>query len=140
VIYITSTIHHSWNRKFNAKLCEALEKRGIKVYTIAVGSKSDLVPFPVKTPFGTRIQNVQLAVDEDTLKMIADKSGGKFFRADSTATLEQIYKTIDKMEKSEVEVEKFTDYDEMYWRWLAAGIVLLLTGWLLRYTYFLRVP
>jgi Ca-activated chloride channel family protein len=119
---------------------EVAARRGIKVYAIAFGSREKLVPFPVETPFGTRVQNVQLEVDEDVLKMIADKTGGKFFRADSTATLGKIYDTIDELEKTEVEVEKFTDYEEKYWDWLAAAVALLLIGWVLRHTYFLRVP
>lgn len=119
---------------------EAAARQGIKTYTIAVGSRSQLVPFPVQTPFGTRIQNVQLDVDEDTLKMISDKTGGKFFRADSTETLESIYATIDKLEKTEVEIEKFTDADELYWPFLVAAVALLLIGWGARMTVFLRVP
>lgn len=119
---------------------ELAKDEGIKVYTIAVGSRAKTVPYPVKTPYGRQVRNVELSVDEDTLKKIAETTGGRFFRADTTDTLKSIYQTIDKLEKTDVKVEKFTEFDEQYLTYLIPGLIFLLASWILKQTIFLRVP
>lgn len=119
---------------------ELAKDKGIKVYTIAVGSRAALVPFPYQTPFGTQIRDAQLEVDEDTLRMIAAESGGEFFRADSTEALQEIYHHIDALEKTDVKVKRYTDYEELYWNLLPPALILLILAWVLKNTFFLRVP
>jgi Ca-activated chloride channel family protein len=119
---------------------ELASEEGIKVYTIAVGSKNELVPFPVEGFFGTQIRNVKLEIDEELLKEIAAKTGGQFFRADTTDMLKVVYSRIDELEKTKSLFKEFTEYDERYWPFLAASLMLLILGWLLRQTIFLRVP
>lgn len=117
---------------------ELAQKRGIKVYTIAVGSKGK-VPYPQKTFFGMQKVYVELDVDEDTLKEIAQISGGQFFQASDTETLSNVYQTIDKLEKSKVKTNEFSEYQERYLKYLVPGLLLLLLSWLLQKTVFLRL-
>jgi Ca-activated chloride channel family protein len=118
---------------------ELAKKRGIKIYTISVGTKGN-VPFPQDTPFGKKIAYVQLDTDDETLKQIATTTGGQFFSASSTEMLTQVYDTIGKLEKSKVEVKEFTEYQELYEEPLYAAIALLLIAWFLRQRVFVRVP
>lgn len=113
---------------------------GIKVYTVAVGSKNEYVPFPVEGFFGTQIRNVKLEMDEELLKEIAAKTGGQFFRADTTDVLKAVYARIDELEKTKSLFKEFTEYDEKYWPFLAAALTILILSWLLKQTLFLRVP
>src|SRR6185503_2240978 len=86
---------------------EAAQSLAVKTYTIGVGTHGT-APMPTRDMFGRRTY-VQVAVDidEETLKQIATKTGGKYYRADSTETLRKIYDEIDTLEKSEVEVKRF---------------------------------
>lgn len=119
---------------------EVAREKGIKVYTIGFGSDQELVPFPVKTIFGTRLQKQRLPLDEETLKMIANQTNAHSYRATSTESLKKIYQKIDELEKTKVEIERFTDYDEQYLNYLVPGFFFLVMSWILRQTYFLRAP
>lgn len=119
---------------------ELAKDKQIKVYTILVGSGADLVPFPYQTPFGTQIRNGKFETDEETLQMIASKTGGEFFPANSTEALQEIYKNIDQLEKTDVKVKRYTDYEELYWSVLMPAAFLLIISWFLKNTVFLRVP
>jgi len=115
-------------------------KRGVKVYTIGVGTKGK-VPFLVDHPlFGKRYVYQEVSMDEGTLKKIAKKTGGLYFRAEDAEALEKIWATIDRMEKSEVEVTSWTEYREYYRIPLLIALVFLLSSVTLGNTRFLRVP
>lgn len=119
---------------------ELAKKNDIKIYTIAIGA-GGMVPVPVKGLFGlTRNVPMQLNVDEDLLKEIAQISSGAFFRARDTEALQRIYKKIDELEKTEVKMTEFADFKEMYLSYLVPAIVLLILAWLLQKTVFLRLP
>jgi Ca-activated chloride channel family protein len=111
----------------------------IKVYTIGVGS-TGLVPYPEETPFGVRKVYARLDIDEDTLKQIADITGGKFFRATDTEELKQIYSTIDKLEKSEIKTKEYKDYLELFPFFVICGLFLLVTEVLLDRVILIRIP
>lgn len=99
---------------------------GIKIYTIGAGSRGT-APYPVKDPiFGDRYQNVEVNIDEEMLKKIANMTGGAYFRATDTEKLRDIYTQIDKLEKTEIEEVIYTDYRDLYPRFLLPGIFLLL--------------
>jgi Ca-activated chloride channel homolog len=118
---------------------EAAKALGVKVYTIGVGIRGK-APFPQMTPFGKRYAMVPVDIDEDTLTAIADKTGGKYYRADSTDTLKKVYAEIDQFEKSEAVVKKFVRREEMF-RWAAVpGLVLLLIEITLANTIWRRLP
>jgi Ca-activated chloride channel homolog len=104
---------------------EAAKTLGYRVYTIGAGTRG-LAPYPVRGPFGNIVyQPVQVSIDEDTLRQIATTTGGRYFRATDTASLEAIYAEIDKLEKSPHEGLEYLDYHELY-PWLALPAFLLL--------------
>lgn len=111
---------------------------GIRVYTIGVGSYGT-APYPVQTPFGTRYQDMQVEIDEDLLKGIAQMTGGEYFRATNNKALEQVYQKIDQLEKSKIEVNEYAKREEKYRGWLLAAFILLLLEFALRRTYLLGI-
>ena len=118
---------------------EAAKALGVKVYTIGVGIRGQ-APFPQMTPFGKRYVMMDVDIDEDTLTAIADKTGGKYFRADSTDTLRKIYDEIDQFEKTEAVVKKFVRREELF-QWAAVpGLLLLVMEVLLANTIWRRLP
>lgn len=112
---------------------------GVRVYTIGVGTQG-YAPIPVQTPFGTQIQNMEVQIDEPLLKRIADMTGAKYFRAVNKDALSNIYKEIDRMEKSKVDVTEFRKKSEEFMPWALTGLILLITELLLRYSVFRRLP
>jgi Ca-activated chloride channel homolog len=118
---------------------EAAKALGIKVYTIGVGIRG-YAPFPVMV-FGQKTyRQVQVDIDEDTLTAIAEKTGGKYYRADSTDTLRRIYAEIDQFEKSEAIVKKFVRRKELFHWFAVPGVLLLLLETLLANTIWRRLP
>lgn len=116
---------------------------GIRVYTIGVGTRGT-APYPVQiqTPFGiqTQIRDVEVKIDEETLTQIATLTDGKYFRATNNTTLQEIYKEIDKMEKSKIEVREFSRKSEEYMPFAIAGVVLLILSIVLKNTIFRNIP
>lgn len=99
---------------------------GIKIYTIGAGTRGT-APYPVQDPiFGKRYQNVRVDIDENMLTRIADMTGGAYFRATDTEKLREIYEQIDQLEKTEIEEMIYTDYQDLYARFLIPAFLLLL--------------
>lgn len=119
---------------------EAARALGIKVYTIGAGTRG-FAPVPMTDMFGRKVyRNMKVDVDEDTLKKIADTTGGKFYRATDTRTLTQIFDQIDHLEKSTVEMKQYTQYRELFPWLLGAGLGLLALQALLAQTVGVRLP
>jgi Ca-activated chloride channel homolog len=119
---------------------QAAQSRGIKVYTIGVGGKGK-APFLVKSPlFGERYVYQRVDIDEEALRQIAEATAGLYFRAEDTESLEKIYATIDKMEKTEVEVKTYDQFNDLYTYALLPALALLILWTLLVNTRFLEVP
>ncbi len=97
----------------------------IRVYTIGVGTRGE-APYPVQTPFGTRYQMVPVEIDENVLKEIAQITDGEYFRATDNQKLKEIYETIDKLEKTKVEITSYRNAKELFYSWLGGGVILLL--------------
>jgi Ca-activated chloride channel family protein len=119
---------------------EAAQALGVKVYTIGVGTHGT-APWPHLNAFGQKVYvQVPVDIDEETLKAIAKKTGGEYYRADSTDTLRRIYDKIDQLEKTEVETKKYVHIDELF-RWPAVtGLSLLLLEILLSHTVWRKLP
>ncbi len=99
---------------------------GIRVYTIGVG-RHGMAPYPVQTPFGRQVVNYPVEIDEKVLKKVAETTDGEYFRATDNKSLREIYKKIDKLEKSKIEVNIFRNkYDKYRGLVIAAGLLLLL--------------
>lgn len=112
---------------------------GIRVYTIGVGTRGE-APYPFQTPFGVRYQMMPVEIDEATLTKVANMTNGKYFRATSNKKLEDIYKEIDKLEKTRVEVTSYRNATELFYNWLLAGLVLLFLELGLSKTVFRKIP
>jgi Ca-activated chloride channel family protein len=119
---------------------EVAQTLGVKVYTIGIGIRGK-APYPVTDPFGRKVyQLMPVDIDEETLTKIANQTHGKYFRADSADTLRRIYAEIDQMEKSEVEVKKYQHYDELFAKFLAGGLGVLLLEMILSHTVWRKLP
>ncbi len=119
------------------KVAKAL---GIKVYTIGAGKPGE-AKIPVTTPFwGTRYVTIPDELDEELLRVVADETGGSYFRAKDPEGLAMIFETINKMEKSEIKVHKYTNYREFFRPLLLSGLFLLVFGMVLANTRFLKFP
>ena len=111
----------------------------IKVYTIGVGTDG-YAPTPVSTPMGIVMQNEKVAIDEKLLRNIADETGGKYFRATDNQSLQSIYTSIDRLEKSKVEIITFRRFTEKFYPFIFAAMALLLLEIILRFTLFKKFP
>lgn len=110
---------------------------GIKTYTIGLGTNGmALSPIALGRDGRFEYGRVQVEIDEDLLKEIASATGGKYFRATNNQKLKEIYKEIDKLEKTDVEEFKFYNYDEKYRPLVFLAGMLLLLELLLRFTLF----
>jgi Ca-activated chloride channel family protein len=119
---------------------EAAKALGIKVYTIGSGSRGN-APFPFVDPFGRTVyRQIPVEFDEQSLKAIAAMTGGEYFRATDTQSLQRIFTEIDKMEKSEVEIQKVAQYRDLFPWFVLVGTVLLAAETLLGQTIWRRLP
>jgi Ca-activated chloride channel family protein len=112
---------------------------GIRVYTVGVGSMGT-APYPVQTPFGIELREMEVKIDEPLLTQMAEVTGGKYFRATGNKKLEEIYKEIDQLEKSKIDVQQFSRRSEEFLPFAIAGILFLLISLFLRVTIFRNIP
>jgi Ca-activated chloride channel family protein len=112
---------------------------GIRVYSIGVGSV-ETAPYPVQTPYGTQLRDIEVKIDEEMLKEISTITDGKYFRATSNTKLEEIYKEIDQLEKSKIEVREFSRKSEEFLPFALAGILFIVLSLILRTTVFRSIP
>lgn len=113
---------------------------GIRIYTIGVGSEG-VAPIPVATgPFGTQYANLPVHIDEPLLTRMAQLSGGRYFRATNEQALDSIYRQIDRLEKSDVQVQRHVNYTPRYLPFILLGAAALLAEWALRASRFGRLP
>ena len=111
---------------------------GLRVYTIGVGTNGT-APYPVQDFFGNkRYQQVEVNIDEDMLRQIANMTGAQYFRATDNSSLDKIYSEIDKMEKSRIEVYEFERKTEEFFPFAAIALGLLALVFLMR-TFVLRI-
>lgn len=114
---------------------EIAKTYGIRVYTVGVGTKGK-APYPFQTPFGIQYQQIDVDIDETTLRDIAQTTGGLYFRAADNDKLAEIYTEIDKLEKSKIEVTEYRKKSEEFFPLLLWALALLSLEYLLRNTYF----
>lgn len=119
---------------------ELAKSYGIRVYTIGVGSEG-YAPVPVPDGMGgTTTRQQKVNIDEKLLRMIAEETGGLYFRARDNESLKRIYSEIDKLEKSRIEVTSLKRYTERFFPFALAAAALLLIEVALRYTLFKKFP
>jgi Ca-activated chloride channel homolog len=119
---------------------ELAKATGVRVYTIGVGTEG-FAQTPMQTPTGTVVmQREKVNIDEKLLTQIANETGGKYFRAKDNESLAAIYKEIDKLEKSKIEVTALKRYSEKFFPFAIAAMAFLLLEMLLRFTIFKKFP
>lgn len=120
-----------------AEIAKAL---GIKIYAIGTGARG-IAPVPVRTRTGDIVlRHMQVAIDEHTLRTIADITGGRYFRATDSETLHKIYAEIDELEKTTNVAEQYQEYAERFGWFVLPGLALLLLEIVLVTTRLRTVP
>ncbi|GEO09970.1 vWA domain-containing protein [Segetibacter aerophilus] len=112
---------------------------GIKVYTIGVGSEKE-IDEQVQTPYGKMNNRKKLEFNEGLLKNIAVETGGQYFHAVDQNALKNIYASINKLEKTKVEITSYDRFTEEFLPWLVIAFVFLVIEAVLRYTVFKKFP
>jgi len=119
---------------------EAAKALGVKIYTIGVGVRGK-APIPVKDELGNlHMIMAKVDVDEKTLQAVADTTGGKFYRATDTNSLQRIYEQINALERTPQTVQKFERYEELYPWALIPSLAILGVSTLLQQTRLRRLP
>ncbi|NVB82156.1 MAG: VWA domain-containing protein [Kofleriaceae bacterium] len=115
-------------------------KAGVKVYTIGAGT-TGVAPVRVDRGDGrTELMQMSVSIDEATLRRIAERTGGQYFRATDNASLQHVYSAIDKLERTSLEEERFMEYEEYYPYFVVAAMSLVVIAMLLRGTVLRRLP
>ena len=110
---------------------------GIKTYSIGIGTKGKaLSPVSISNNGKINFRPVEVEIDEELLKYIANETGGNYYRATNREKLDEIYESINKLEKTVIEEKKFYDYQEKFRPLLIIGGILLLVEVLLKFTLF----
>lgn len=112
---------------------------GVRVYTIGIGT-TGVAPYPFKTPFGIQYQNMEVKIDEALLKQISKITNGNYYRATSKTKLENIFKEIDKLEKSKIDVTEFHKKSEEFLYFILLAAFLLIVEIIVRYTIYRTIP
>lgn len=107
----------------------------VRVYTVGIGTEGQ-APYPVQTPFGTQTQMMPVQIDEPLLKQIAGQTGGRYFRATGNSSMAAIYREIDKMEKTRIEISSYKHYAELFFPFACIALICLGLELVLRYTLF----
>ena len=118
---------------------EIAKSLGIRVYTVGVGSNK-VAPYPMPVGGGVQYVNIPVEIDDETLRGIAKATDGDFYRATNTKELNQIYKEIDQLEKSKLNVKQYSRKYDVYQYFALVAVLALLLELLLRITVFRRIP
>ncbi|MBQ8715393.1 MAG: VWA domain-containing protein [Prevotella sp.] len=118
---------------------EIAKSMGIRVYTIGVGTNK-VAPYPMVVAGSVQYVNIPVEIDSKTLGDIAAATDGDFYRATNNKELQNIYKEIDKLEKSKLSVKTYSKKYEAYQPFAIAAVLLLLLEILLRITIFRKLP
>jgi len=118
---------------------EIAKSLGVRVYTIGIGT-TGTARYPMNVGGATQYVNVPVEIDEQTLRSIASATDGDFYRAKNNKELNQIYKEIDKLEKSKLNVKQYSRRYEAYQTFALIAVIALLLELLMRITVFRRIP
>jgi len=138
VIILLTDGQNNTGKRDPLEAAKLAEEWGIKIYTIGVGGAEGLVR--QQGLLGSFLMRMGQGVDQRTLKTIADTTRGKFFMAEDADSLREIYREIDKMERSELESVRYLDYREQFLPFLLLGLGLLFAEMILSTTVFRKIP
>lgn len=117
---------------------------GIKVYTIGIGLDGPTqLPVFVTDPFGRKIKTYQpfsSTVNDDLLTRIAEETNGKYFRASKTQVLQNVFREIDRLEKTKIDIDRYVKYQELFQTFLRWSIIFFLLSFFLSRTFLRRAP
>ena len=113
--------------------------QGVRVYTIGAGT-TGMAHMRVERPGGSVLRAVRVEIDEATLRDIAERTGGRYFRAGDAAALEDVYAEIDRLERGPIAEDRERQYEEWFAWPLVAALALAAAGWLGRGALFARTP
>jgi Ca-activated chloride channel family protein len=140
VIILLTDGSNNMGEIFPVTAAEIAATFGVRVYTIGVGTHG-VAPYPFRTPFGgIQYQNMQVDIDEPTLKQIATTTGGLYFRATDNSSLKAIYEEIDRMEKTKISVQQYSRKQEEYKPLALLLFAVLLLELLLRNSLLKNIP
>jgi Ca-activated chloride channel homolog len=115
-------------------------KAGVKVYTIGAGT-TGVAPIRIPREDGSsELAQIEVSIDEALLRKIADRTHGQYFRATDHTGLDKIYEAIDKLERTTLEDQQFTEYRQFYGRFVAAALLLVIAAFVLRGSVLRRLP
>lgn len=113
---------------------------GIRIYAIGVGT-TGMAPYPTTDAFGREVLRAQpVRLDEETLKMLSEKTGGRYFNAQDTEALTEVYAEIDRLEKTETEGRLYTEYREIFQSLMLPGLACIMLQVMLTATRFRGLP
>lgn len=112
-------------------------EKGIRVYTVGIGTNGNI---EIVDPYGFSTTTMETKIDENSLRNIADQTGGKFFRATNERALKDVFEEIDSLEKSLIDVSSFSRTDEDFMRWVTFALILFMIPVVIRYTVLRRIP
>lgn len=112
---------------------------GIRVYTIGVGTQG-FAPYPVQTPYGVQMQQMEVQIDEELLQQIALTTGGQYFRAEDNKKLREVYDEIDQLEKSKIDIQEFKKKHEKFLPFAMIALLLFTLEMILRFLVFKKFP
>ena len=113
------------------------KQKGIRVYTIGVGTNGTI---KIPDPYGFSSTTIETKIDEESLREIANTTNGKYFRAKDEKVLKKVFDEIDSLEKSVLDVDRFTYTEENFEPWILLSLCSLGLYLLLRYTVLRRIP
>ncbi len=112
---------------------------GVRVYTIGVGTKG-VAQIPVQTPYGTRMVDQEVKIDEEMMKEISSITGGQYFRATDKNSLKRVYEEIDQLEKTKIEVKEYTKRSDEYLLWAVLAAIFMILEVFLKSTVLRNLP
>lgn len=120
---------------------EIAQKEGIRIYTIGLGTRGT-AETPYAQGFGGELlyKPMPVTIDEESLKKVAQMTGGKYFRATDNDVLTSIFNEIDKLEKTKIDVQNFTNTQDNYMPWAWALLLIVLLNLTISYTVLRRIP
>lgn len=118
---------------------EIAKQYGIRVYTIGVGTNGT-APYPMQTYAGVQYVQMPVEIDEQTMSQIAGTTNGNYFRATSNSKLKDVYREIDKLEKTKLNVKEFSKHEEAYEQYALIAFLCMLIELILRNTILKKIP
>ena len=139
VVLLTDGVSNIHDIEEDAAIDDA-KKHGVKVYTIGAGTNGDALIRMDRGDGRSQLMHMPVEIDEAMLRKIADKTGGRYFRATDHESLEQIYKQIDALERTKLDETRFTEYHQYYTYLVAIAMALVVAAFALRGSVLRRLP